>query len=79
MRINYVRIPMLEVMLALSHFYLNDEFGEKMCLQNDPAIYKLYYLPFEKISKVSMTWKSQTLHIAKKRTYTSLVTLFIVE
>lgn len=74
-----MKIPMLEVMLALSHFYLNDGFRKKKCLQNDSAIYKLYCLPFEKISKVSMTWKSHTLHIAKKRTYTSLVTLFIVE
>lgn len=45
---------MLEVILALSHFYLNDGLGEKVCFQTDSAIYKLHYLLLGKICKVSL-------------------------
>lgn len=62
-----MRIPMLAVMLASGHFYLNDGFG-KNCLQNDCDIYKLYYFLFGKICKVCVTWTSHTLHTAKVRT-----------
>ena len=45
-----MRIPMLEVILALGHFYLSD--GEKkVCFQTDSAIYKLHSFCWEKYVK----------------------------
>jgi hypothetical protein len=75
-RTDDVRIPMLEVTLALGHFYLNDVFRTN-------CVYKLI-LPFTNSSPSgegnyvsSMTWRPCTSHIAKKRTLTSWV-LFLI-